>query len=230
MEDIFTNPFWHALKTEQAGIAIGSGLARRYPANIIPFAALKETTPQAMTALRDLMESGETIYVIADQLPAIQGIEHLKQLPCLQMHFPAKTTSDLPLSQSDVAQLRALNAVDVPAMVALTNVAFPGFFRSRTCQLGRYYGIHVEGELVAMAGERTALPSFREISAVCTHPSHTGNGYAATLIRHILQVHFADGLRSFLHVAAPNGRAISLYEHLGFVKTRSVLVHQLRSL
>jgi ribosomal protein S18 acetylase RimI-like enzyme len=230
MEDIFANPFWHALKTEQAGIAIGSELARRYPADVIPFAALEVTSPQAMTALRDLMEPGEKIYVVGDQLPVLQTIEHLKELPCWQMHFTAKTSIDLPPTQPDDVQPRALSASDVPDMVALTNVAFPGFFRTRTYQLGRYYGIHIDGELVAMAGERTALPDFREISAVCTHPAHTGKGYAATLIRHILRAHFADGLRSFLHVAAVNERAVGLYERIGFVKTRSILVHQLLSL
>jgi predicted GNAT family acetyltransferase len=44
--------------------------------------------------------------------------------------------------------------------------------------MGAYYGIRIGNELIAMAGERLAVPGFREISAVVTHPAHTGHGYA----------------------------------------------------
>ncbi len=101
-------------------------------------------------------------------------------------------------------------------MVALTDVAFPGYFRPRTYILGRYFGIEIDGQLIAMAGERLALPGYREISAVCTHPAHTGKGYAATLIQHLMRIHAAAGLRSFLHVSQSNQRAIALYERLGY--------------
>jgi ribosomal protein S18 acetylase RimI-like enzyme len=228
MEHLFSNPFWHALKTEQAGIAIGAGLARRYSADVIPFGALEDANPQAMIALRDLLAPGEAIYVTGDRLPHIDDLVHLNELPGWQMHFAAEASADLPSEQPTTVQVRVLSAFDAPAMVALTGVAFPGFFRSRTHELGRYYGIHIEGNLVAMAGERVALPGFREISAVCTHPAHTGRGYAAVLIQHLLRTHSAAGLGSFLHVAGANRRAINLYERIGFTKTRPILFHRLR--
>ena len=105
---------------------------------------------------------------------------------------------------------------------------FPGFFRPRTFILGSYFGMYVAGQLVAMAGERIALPGYREISAVCTHPEHTGQGFASTLIRHLLHNHFLAGLHSFLHVASANLRAITLYERLGFSRSHSILIHQVR--
>jgi GNAT superfamily N-acetyltransferase len=89
---------------------------------------------------------------------------------------------------------------DAPAMVALTDLAFPGFFRARTHEMGAYYGIRIGNELIAMAGERLAVPGFREISAVVTHPAHTGHGYATLLVNRLLQDHAAAGLQSFLHV------------------------------
>jgi predicted GNAT family acetyltransferase len=94
--------------------------------------------------------------------------------------------------------------------------------------LGNYFGIRLNGELIAMAGERICTPTHREISAVCTHPAHTGKGYAALLIQHLLRLHAASGLNSFLHVAGSNARAIGLYEHLGFTKTRAINFNQLR--
>jgi len=224
MEDFFANPFWHALNTEQSSIALGSGLVRRYPADVIPFAAFEHANPETMIALRELLAPGEIIYVTGDHLPEIPGIAHTHELPGWQMHLAA----EVPASEPTPVLVQSLTANDVPAMVALTDVAFPGFFRPRTYTLGLYFGIRVDGELVAMAGERIALPGFREISAVCTHPDHTGRGYAAILIRHLLKVHSEAGLRSFLHVVAANSRAIALYERLGFEKTSPIGFHQLR--
>jgi predicted GNAT family acetyltransferase len=70
--------------------------------------------------------------------------------------------------------------------------------------------------LIAMAGERLCIPGFHEISGVCTHPAHTGKGYARTLIVRLLREHENVGLRSFLHVGKSNTRAVAIYERLGF--------------
>ena len=107
-------------------------------------------------------------------------------------------------------------------MVALTDLAFPGFFRPRTHQMGTYYGIRFHEELVAMAGERLAIPGCREISGVVTHPAHTGRGYATLLMNRLLEDHAAAGLQSFLHVSERNARAIAIYQRMGFVVLASV--------
>ncbi len=38
-------------------------------------------------------------------------------------------------------------------MVALTDVAFPGYFRAKTHRMGSYFGVRVEGKLVANRGD-----------------------------------------------------------------------------
>lgn len=224
---MLSNPFWHALQTEHAPFSIGSGSARRYPADVIPFSAFEHGNTKDLAALCDLLEPGETTFVIGYGLSRNEHLTEVAQLPCLQMHFRAEAVPTLTPADIEHDGVQLLGASDAPAMVALTEIAFPGFFRVRTYQLGRYFGIRVGGELVGMAGERIALPGFREISAVCTHPSYTGRGYAARLISHLLRLHATEALRSFLHVAAANERAIALYERIGFVKSTQVLVHQL---
>ena len=226
LEHIFRNPYWHALNTEQTQVALGSDLARRFPADVIPFAGVHTPDTASMQALRELLAPGEAICLTGDTLADVRGLEPVWQLPGMQMHFNGATPA-IPQTAHNPS-LRQLNGADAGAMVGLTNAAFPGFFRQRTYILGSYFGIELHGELVAMAGERLALPGFREISAVCTRPGHTGKGYAALLISHLLRLHADAGLRSFLQVSAANERAIGIYERIGFVKTRSILFHQVR--
>ena len=113
-------------------------------------------------------------------------------------------------------QVRRLTAADAPAMVRLTDIAFPGFFRMRTCAMGSYYGVFEGDALIAMGGERLMLEGFPEISGVCTHPEHRGRGYAQQLIGQLMREHCRAGLRSWLHVGAANASAIALYSRLGF--------------
>ncbi len=177
-----------------------------------------------MNDLRDTLAPDESIYTTGDQLPESPGLKLLGNIPGWQMHFSER----IPPIAIEAPPITPLSAEDSPAMVALTDAAFPGFFRTRTYTLGHYFGIHVDGALVAMAGERIAVPGYREISAVCTLPGHTGQGYAAHLIRHILHFQAASGLGSFLHVAAANSRAIGLYERLGFKKSLKITFNRLR--
>ena len=202
----------------------GLALARRYPADVIPFAGLSELSVAALTALRDLLAPQESIYITGDQLPEAPGLELRGSISGWQMHF----SEPFPDPDPTAPPINPLGASDSSAMVALTDAAFPGFFRARTYILGHYFGIRVDGVLVAMAGERIVLPGYREISAVCTLPGYTGKGYAAHLIRHLICFHAASGLRSFLHVAAPNQRAIDLYERLGFQKTAAITFNRFR--
>jgi predicted GNAT family acetyltransferase len=92
--------------------------------------------------------------------------------------------------------------------------------------MGSYYGVRVGGRLVSMAGERFAFDRYVEISGVCTHPEHTGKGYAAALITRLLLDHRRDGWLSCLHLSAANKRAKELYERLGLVVNRDVNFHR----
>ncbi len=227
-DDPFANAIWNALHSSHKQFALTHGLALKYPANIAPFACLAENTPVALRDLQTLMEPGETTYVMGDPPPETQALLYRGVTPCLQMAFPRERP--LPADRAALP-ISLLNCADAPAMVSLTRVAFPGFFRSRTCVMGSYLGIwnpDQPGQLIAMAGERLILDPYREVSAICTHPDYRGQGYAAALTAHVLAHQRSLEARSVLHVVSTNQTAISLYHRLGFVTLREVNFHRLK--
>jgi predicted GNAT family acetyltransferase len=117
---------------------------------------------------------------------------------------------------------RLLSKKDVSEMLALTALTKPGPFLAETISMGNYYGIFENNQLVAMAGERMHLADYTEISAVCTHPAHTGKGYGTQLLSLLIEDIIQNGKSPFLHVRADNQTAISLYEKLGFEISRDM--------
>ena len=67
-----------------------------------------------------------------------------------------------------------------------------------------------------MAGERLKVPGCTEVSAVCTHPEHTGKGYARVLMTEVMRRIRERGETPFLHVRQDNVRAVEIYKRLGF--------------
>jgi GNAT superfamily N-acetyltransferase len=221
-ENLFSNPVWHALETKHRHFAVSAGKARRYPADVAPFVAVAEPSLDALEALHSLLVPGEQVWIADEKYPVRPGIVWETSLECLQMVLPDH------VSVPDIEMhFDVLSCSDSPAMVALTDLAFPGFFRVRTCEMGRYYGVHADGELVSMSGERIMLDGYPEVSGVCTHPAHRGKGYASALMWRVIRDHRRDGLISWLHVSAGNAHAIELYLRMGFIEARRIMWHRI---
>lgn len=223
-DTVFANPVLHSLQTRQRHFALSAGSAWKYQTDVAPFAAISDHAPEAMRDLHSLLTPGETIYMMglrnAPPLPAAPGLEFGSPYPSVQMAFPESAAlPELPVG----IEIHPLSCANAPEMLALIEVAFPGFFRVRTCEMGRYYGIRAGSQLVAMAGERMGFDRKIEISGVCTHPEHRGHGHAAALISRLLADHRREGSLSFLHTGADNRRAIALYERLGFVLSHEIV-------
>jgi GNAT superfamily N-acetyltransferase len=206
------NPIWAALETDNAHFASGDARAKRYPRDVAPFAGISGSGAPVRESLASLLQPNDPIYLIGP-LPASDRWLVEMEAAVLQMTCPSPRA----LVPSPM-EYRELHESDVAAMLELTSLVFPGYFRERTFLMGRYLGIFADGVLVAMAGERMGLRGYREISAVCTRTGFTGRGYAGRLISVLARSLMVRGIVPFLHLSPENTRARSLYRSLGFVE------------
>jgi ribosomal protein S18 acetylase RimI-like enzyme len=224
-ETLFANPAWHALQSQHRHFAQSAGDACRYPADVAPFAAVAQPTANALRQLHSLLALGESVWLVGETYPRIPELSSNETLECLQMVLPPEVP--VPDATAVSEKIVPLSNAHASEMVALTDIAFPGFFRPRTCAMGTYFGIRSAGELIAMSGERLKLDGYSEISGVCTHPAHRGQGLAAALIWQVARHQRKEGVASFLHVSTSNRRAIHLYHHMGFQTAGTVQLHRI---
>jgi GNAT superfamily N-acetyltransferase len=222
------NPFHSALSTADTPFALVHGLARRFQPDIVPFAAVSESSAGAFLDLVQLLTPGEEIYLTSESSETInstKSMEVVSTTPSLQMRFTASS----PPNEDDAGVL-ALAHEDNAEMLDLRARAFPGFFGPRASALGSFFGIRDldNGRLIAMGGERLATDNEREISAVCTDSEHIGRGYASRIVRAILRHQTGLGAGSILYLSAANKRAFLVYERLGFRTTGALNLVKLR--
>ena len=195
-------------------MAIGGASAKRYPADIAGFAGFPNVAMPNWAELAKLMTVGESIVVPNVPLPEASGFvnQYTSVIAVQQYVYPATT-----IDRVTNPYIRKLNEVDVPDMLRLVEITHPGPFQSRTIRMGLYIGIRVDGDLIAMAGERLHPGRFCEISAVCTDPAFTKRGYATQLVTYLIARMLERGDTPFLHVVPQNEQAISVYKKMGFV-------------
>jgi len=204
------NPIWFALTTEHRTLARSHGLARRYPPDVSPLAALLHPTNDAFADLRQLVSPGEHVALFTASSFEVPGDWQVDRSRWIDQMICEASVASPP-----VAPL-ALGTTDVPEMLELTAATEPGPFLPQTIEMGSYFGIRAsDGRLVAMAGERLQSTAFTEISAVCTHPDFRGRGYARALTTFLAAQILAAGKIPFLHVKSENGARV-VYQQIGF--------------
>ena len=212
-------PIWSALTTRQQGLAEGGALAWRYPPAIAPFADMIDTSPQSFAALHALMSPTDmAVLFTADAVTAPAEFKVLLAETGEQM---TGTPAESAIRGVDIV---TLGVDDVPDMMALTELTKPGPFTQRTHELGTFLGIRIEGQLVAMTGERMKPANYTEMTAVCVHPEHRGRGYAQALLAAVARQILARGELPMLHVFSSNSSAIELYRRQGMETRRRLWV------
>jgi ribosomal protein S18 acetylase RimI-like enzyme len=210
------NPFWCSLRSRHRALARCLGDTARYPAEFAPFLGVASADADVAVAIETLVGPGETLYLLGVAPRPPEGWTLEAYAPLAQM------ICEVPLSQIDGPQVIELSEAHRADVLALTALVYPHYFRERTMELGRYFGIYQDGRLAAMIGERLGTDAYQEISAVCTHPDFSGRGYARRLVALLSNDNLERGRIPFLHVSQQNHRAKLLYEQIGYRQRREI--------
>ncbi len=81
---------------------------------------------------------------------------------------------------------------------------------------GRYYGVYVDGKLIAIAGRYIVLPEVWVVGDVYVRPEYRSRGYGKVATSAITRDALASGAIALLHVDTENRPAIRLYQRLGY--------------
>jgi len=208
------NPVYYALLTGDQHFALGNSLVKYFPEAVSPFAGFYEQYERGFSELHDMLPPGRKIlYATRNLIEAPEGWDLLHHIPGSQFLFQGKWKEPGP----EGVRIEPLLTEHIEQMVNLAALTKPGPFNERTIEFGSYYGIFDGSRLVAMTGQRLHIYDYSEVSAVCTHPDHTGKGYANALLKHQVNIIIGEGRIPILHVRSDNAGAISIYEKMGFV-------------
>ena len=210
------NPFWASLQSRHLPLARRIGEVARYPPEFAPFLGVANADAETADAIAALLEPDETVYLlgVAPVLPDGWRLEAFAPL--------AQMTCTAPIAVIDGPEVIELSEEHRADVLALTALVYPHYFRPRTMELGRYFGIYQDGRLAAIIGERLGMDAYQEISAVCTHPDFNGRGYARRLLALLSNDNLERGRMPFLHVSHENSRAVLLYEQTGYRHRRDI--------
>src|SRR5580698_6164924 len=101
---LLDHPIWHSLTTTHAHIALGTGLARRYPSEIGPLSALRELTPEAWAELASITPAGDIVALFLDEKPSPPiGWEIVRDGMLVQMLCPS--VPDVPVTDHPLISL-----------------------------------------------------------------------------------------------------------------------------
>jgi len=214
-ENKLDNPVWNSLSETHQEFAIDYNGTKFYNPDYCPFGGFTalETTIEATNQYSALAES---FFVVGEKPEIADSLKIVKELVCLQMILHEK------IELSVETEIIKLTEIHNEELCNLVNLVQPGYFKNKTPLLGDYFGIFKDNQLIAITGERMKMSDFTEVSAIITHPDHTGKGYAKQLIAHVVNRIFDQNKIPYLHVVESNIGAIKLYEKLGFETRRKI--------
>ncbi|HVZ95986.1 MAG TPA: GNAT family N-acetyltransferase [Chitinophagaceae bacterium] len=215
MEHVLDNMIWNAIITGNTDIAVINGNVGAYHQDIAPFAGVREWNEKNINALYDFLPATRAVAITYLNTVSLDENKWstLRRMDVTQMVY---TNSVASFTTDNSKLIVPLTEEHVPQMLELTDLTRPGPFLQRTILFGNYFGIFIDGKLVAMAGQRMHPVPYMEVSAVCTHPDFRGYGYAKAVMLHVMDIIIKNSFLPFLHVLSDNYNAIELYKSIGF--------------
>jgi len=203
------NPVWYSISETHKDFGIDFGTIKFYHPDYCPFGGFTAFDNKE-NSISEYAKLANTFFIIGQKPTLSDNLQLKNELICLQMIIHYKIEIKI---EDQIVKLEEEHLDD---LLGLVKIVYPEYFKKKTASLGNYYGIYKNNQLVAVTGERMQMEDYIEVSAVITHPDHTGKGYAKQLVTHTVNAIFEQNKTPFLHVSESNIGAIKLYEKLGF--------------
>ncbi len=178
--------------------------------------------------LRDVLRP-RAAYVAArvESMPAVEA--HYRVDPGPQM---VRMWVDHATFQPFPADVSRLQPAENGELNRLYQLGFASWLPSSAVAEGVYYGIRVDGRLIAAAGTHVVSPRARlgVVGNVLTHVDYRGRGYATAVTSAVTEDLLQACDQVVLNVRADNPPALQAYRRLGFaeaVRFEERLVHRL---
>jgi len=158
------NPVWHALNEVHKNYSITYDGVQFFQPEYCPFGGFTDIDG-AVKGIEEYSKLVENFYIVGEKPLFGDTVILNKGLVCNQMLLKKAIDTDTP--EQIIPLTSEYQKTDLFDLVSLVQ---PGYFKRKTADLGRYFGIYKADKLVAAAGERMQMDEFTEISAVVTHP------------------------------------------------------------
>ena len=201
------NPVYHSLNEYHEKFCLNFGDSKFYNPEVAAFGGSFDIGKE-----KDMVEYSKICddFLVFGVKPIGNFKTELSQLVCDQYVLENKIDLDL---TEEIVLLKEENQTE---LLHFIKKFYPHYFKNRTPELGRYFGIFKDNKLVAVTGERMQMSDMTEVSAVITDTDYLGKGYAKQLVAFVSGKIFEDNKTPFLHVAETNIGAKKLYDKLGF--------------
>ena len=178
--------------------------------------------------LRDVLRP-RAAYVAArvESMPAVEAHYRVDPGPQMVRMWVDRTTF-----QPFPADVSRLQPAESGELNRLYQLGFASWLPSSAVAEGVYYGIRVDGRLIAAAGTHVVSPRARlgVVGNVLTHVDYRGRGYATAATSAVTAELLQTCDQVVLNVRADNPPALQAYRRLGFaelVRFEERLVHRL---
>jgi ribosomal protein S18 acetylase RimI-like enzyme len=211
------NPVWFSLKETHKKFVINYDGVKFYDPEICPFGAFEDVSKTA-NALNEYAKLTDKFFLVSEDItPTLETdfVKLDKKIEGCQMVLESLTETEI------TEEIVPLTEDYIDEIYDLVWLVMPGYYRKRTYDMGKYFGIFKDGKLVSITGQRMQTDDFIEVSAVVTHPDYTRRGLAKQLTIHTTKEIIKSGKHPILHTTKGNP-AIKLYEKLGYVLTRDM--------
>ena len=178
LEEQLKNPVWYSLKETHKKFAVEYNGVQFYDPEVCPFGSFFDETKTKKASNTYLKSTDSFFFVSEKQTPIVDEDNIFLERKIEGCQMLLNELTDVSITEEIVL----LGKEFIDEIYDLIWLVMPGYYKKRSFEMGKYFGIFKNGKLVSITGQRMQTNLFIEVSGVVTHPDYTGKGLARQLI------------------------------------------------